>query len=420
MSGKVCIAFAQGCPRSFMDTAVLSSYFEANGWTVTSDPIEAHMILVGTCGFSELCEEVSVNLLSTIVKKNPEATLVAFGCLPGINKEILTEHFQVIPLVRSALNRLDEIIDARIPMSEIMDVNVFDQYAERATSIFTPQERAQAVKNGSKLLRATELAARLSPCPILEYPTDGPTFNIRIAHGCMSECTYCAIRRAVGTVRSKPLTDVMSEFTTGLSDGYKTFRLIAEDVGAYGQDMQISIVDLLQAIFKHKEDFVLSWDDLHPRWLLQYFKELRPLLAENAYRIGHIGIPVQSGSDRILRMMKREYTANQLLDCLSKLRESCPDLRIDTHFLIGFPGETSRDFAETLRLLERIHFYRAMVFVYTDRPKTESADMPGKVSTLTKCRRLWQFRMKIRALTKTKDLELRKVQDTDSFRSKIQ
>ena len=402
MSKKACIAFAEGCPRSYIDTAVLYKYFEANGWEITQDPSQADMVLVGTCAFSKLSEEISVNLFSSIAKRSQKAKLFAFGCLPGINKSVLLKRFDAVPIMRSELNKLDDVIDAEVQMSEITDVNILNGYVSQAMEVFTPDERKRAIDKGSLLLRATHFASCRSPYPELAHESNGrEIYNIRVGHGCLSKCSYCAIRKALGDMQSKPLDKIEQEFSNGLANGHKRFSLIAEDVGAYGQDIRMNIVGLLKMLFSYKDNFILSWDDFNPRWLLQYSSELIPLLSDNQHRIGHIGLPVQSGSDRILHLMKREYRSGDLLDCLSDIRIACPEIQIDTHFILGFPGESSYDFNQTLHFLEKIKFYRALPFVYTDRPGTESINMPGKVSTAVKVWRFWQFRKKATSIIKS-------------------
>ena len=384
-----------------MDAGLLFRYFEANGWALTSDAGQADLLLIGTCGFSQDVEETCLDLVSQVMKRvKPSATVVAFGCLPGINESALTSRFRIVPLVRSKLSKLDEIIGARVPIGEVDEVNVIDDYVDRARNVFSPSDRLRVRLKPSLRNTAMTLASWLTRYRVFSQWDESQTdqFNIRVAAGCLSECSYCAIRHALGPVRSKPLDAVKQEFEAGLRSGHTRFRLIAEDVGVYGHDCDSTVIDLLTMLFDHAGDFKLSWDDFQPEWLLRYSAGLIPLLSRNAGRLGYIAFPIQSGSDRILRMMKRNYSAGDVANCLRVLQDACPGLLIDTHIMIGFPGESREDFAQTLGLLEQVRFRRPLPFVYTDRPGTEASEMPNKVSLFVKAVRLCQFRRKIAAL----------------------
>ena len=204
-------------------------------------------------------------------------------------------------------------------------------------------------------------------------------FELRIATGCNGSCTYCAIKTATGSLKSKPLDRILSEFENGLSKGYKVFRLIAEDVGAYGQDNGTNIVDLLSGLFRNKQKFQLIFDDFSPKWLIMYFPDLFQIITKHSNRFGYVGLPIQSGSEKILSLMKRDYTAEDAKKCMLALKKACPELHIHTHVLIGFPGEDEEDFLGTIEYLRDVPFDRVAIYKYSDRPNTPASKSAEKV-----------------------------------------
>ena len=209
------------------------------------------------------------------------------------------------------------------------------------------------------------------------------TYFIRIARGCAEECTYCAIRFATGLLRSKSPQDILTEFDAGLKQGYKRFELVADDIGPYGQDIGTDCVELLKCLFDRPQDFQLVLTDVNPRYMIRYKSRIIDLLRANRDRVQLLRVPIQSGSDRILELMRRKYTSAEVVDCLGCLRQAAAAIPLDTHVLIGFPGETDQDFQQTLDLLKAVRFDSIQVYRYADRPKTLASTMPDKVPEKT-------------------------------------
>ena len=389
---KVCIAVASGCPRSFLNTGVLFKYFEANGWSITSDFRQADLVLFAGCGVDETAEIKSFNLLRAAKRRTrPGAKYVIYGCLAGMFSETLESQYNAQTITVDSITKLDSIINAKISISEISGPNDIDEPLQKAWKCFSRFQR----------LRARQW---ISPPPwrwprrsykklvekfLKEAPTSGVrTFNIQIGTGCLSQCTYCGIRFAIGTLRSKHLEDIVCEFEKGLAAGYEWFRLVCGDVGAYGQDINSNLVELLKALLNQPGTFHLDLVDVNPRWLLPYKYEFVELLSHNTERIPLLTVPVQSGSDRILRLMRREHCASDVIDFLRLLKDRCPKINLSTQIIVGFSGETEDDFSDTIDLIRSVNFDRVQVFRYADRPKTEAALMPGKIPIQVKLTRL--------------------------------
>ena len=391
-----CVAFAVGCPRNQVDTAWLSTYFRANGWKLTHCVKDADLIVVATCGFSAHVEDESIRLLSLLDKKRrKDSRLLVVGCLAGINAARVHEQFDATAIPPANIDQLDTMIGAKIALKDIPPVNCIEPRILAAKGSWSVQEmypnmsgfaafRHQIKRTACSLLSrvGTERFAMRTVRRFNRKTEDGPAdpiFYIRVARGCLEECSYCAIRHAAGSLRSKPLKDILAEFDLGLAQRYKTFEILAEDIGPYGLDIGSNCVELFEQLFSRQGTFKLIVTDLNVRYLIRYTPALSDVLASHTDRIRVLKVPVQSGSDRILESMKRCYTNAEMKTSLTYLREKAPTLALSTHVLVGFPGETDEDFENTLDLLRSVRFDRIMVYSYTDRPNTSASALTDKV-----------------------------------------
>jgi len=300
--------------------------------------------------------------------------LVVMGCIAGISGDRLRERFDAVIIPPSRMADFDALIGASMPIGDAPDPNAIDPIIERASRSFKYTD----LKPGDAARRfvRTTLAKRGLRDWMAEhgrvisesYAQPGVQhFSLRVARGCLSECTYCAIRIASGPLRSKPLADVLGEFDIGL-------------------------VALLSAILERPGSYSLTMNDFNVGWLSRYQERIVPLLADHASRIAHMAIPTQSGSDRVLTLMKRGNTAAGAKAALVSLRQAAPGLQMSTHVLVGFPGETDEDFQQTIDLLGAARFNRIDVFAYSDRPGTPASTMPSRVANRVVASRIRQVR----------------------------
>ncbi len=389
----VCIAYANGCPRSRMGAARLFRYFEVNGRSLTQDIGKADLVLVSTCGVNQRAENKSIRLLSIANRKRRrDSHFVVLGCLAGINKEMLLEKFNATLITPTAMADLDEFINARVKLSTVKEPNLVEPLIDKSQRSFSILHRVISEFEPSRVF-----LHRMLDClkPKKSECVKEDAFSIRILTGCLGACTYCAIKFAEGPLVSKPMEAILTEFDAGLACGNKNFRLIGTDVGAYGQGIGTDIVALLRSLLTRRQAYVIHLPEFHPRWFVRYQPELIALFAGARDKIGSIILPIESGSDRILRLMAREYTAAEAKGSLLRLRASLPGVEIFTHVLVGFPGESDDDFDQTIRLFREAPFDEVAVYKYEARPRTEAEQMPGKVPDRVKhlrvCRLLKQF-----------------------------
>ena len=397
------VAIAGGCIRSQMDLSRVVSYLRMNGWSVTEDVRSADLMVVCGCGFTNEAEALSLSYLDSLVKQTrPGTRVVALGCLAGIGPSAAFDALGAIPFTRSRLAELDGLILADTPFASVPDANLLEDAVLSGRESISKGAHLKAWASYPKNLPLYVLLAlrdTLWGSERRKHAEQGGIFRIRVATGCSSSCTYCAIRLAVGEIRSKPLAQIEDEFEAGLARGFTRFELVGEDIGAYGQDSDSCVADLLEALFSREGDFQIEWGDFGPTWLIRYFPRLLPLMRANADKLRFAAFPIQSGSDRVLQAMGRDYRAADVLECLTSLKREVPGLRLGTHIMVGFPGETKEDFRQTIRFVRSAPFDMVQPYVFSPRTGTVAAGLPDSVGGLTKQARVWAFRIR-RRLTK--------------------
>jgi tRNA-2-methylthio-N6-dimethylallyladenosine synthase len=393
-----CVALPLRCPRSKKDAVLLIEFLRSNHLDITSDIRKADLIFVGTCGVNSFEEEKSFEYLSIVYKKKKKnARLIVYGCLPGISFERIVKNFDVYIIEYQYLHKIEELINAKCKLSEILEPITEEHLEAKLLNLSSPFNSIYLkFKSFYKFPRRTFSRILVGRGPNHLYQNYKKVLDLRISTGCSGNCTFCGIKLAAGCHISKPLEKVLSEFKFGLQQGYKVFRLIACDVGSYGQDLEINICQLLEELFKNREEFTLVWDEFNPKWLITYYFRLSQIFKEYSNKIGYGGFPVQSGSERIIRLMKRGYTVQDVKKCLTEIRRVTPRMKLTTHVLIGFPTEKIEDFEATLNFLKTIRFEQFLIHKYDDRPGIEASLMQEKVKESLKHKRIRHLRREFR------------------------
>jgi tRNA A37 methylthiotransferase MiaB len=391
MMKKVCVSFGTGCPRAMLDAAVIIEYFSKNELGLTSNLAESDIIIASLCGVTARAEHINLKLLSFIDKKRrAEALIIVTGCLAGIDKEKLLEISNVLPISRAQFDKFDDLIGANIKINEIPYPNDLRSYSNYLYSSLSKSERflAKFKISGENVCKLVN-SAQSYITPLSEpKPSGKGDFLIKVVDGCLSQCTYCALKLGAGEFRSRKLDDIITDMQKGISQGYKNYRLIGEDCGAYGQDIGLSVIDLLRGLTLFKGEYQIFIDDFSPIWLIKYQEELIDIFSKNNNKFGFIGIPIQSGNDRILNLMNRGYSALDVEKSLVSIRREVPNIRIRTHVIVGFPTETEKEFNNTISLLKLVDFDRVAIYKYTDRPNTIASTYTGKISEFVITKRI--------------------------------
>lgn len=391
---KKCYVFSAGCIRRGLDTIHIQRYLQANDWILTRNMRQADLIVIATCGVVKLNE---INSLRAVQKasqvKSKSARIVVTGCLPKINPAEIRKLGDFIFVPTGELSKFDSVIQVRIPFAQVGAPDSITDNKD-ITNYLVARSFCRRSKPYKWLfhrfsMNGPFLTASVAGNKSIEYVKSlvtrvprrkvVPYFNIRIAEGCMSDCTYCATKFATGRLKSRPLEKIIAEFRDGLQKGYKVFQLIAEDTGCYGLDIGGSLAELLRQLFAIEGKYKLVIIDCCPQWLVEQHDELMPVLIRNQDKLKEIFVPLQSGSDRMLKLMSRQYEAESVRKVLQELKDRAPGIAIRTSFLIGFPGETEDDFDATKAFIGAVKFDEVTINRYEDRPGTESSMMHGKI-----------------------------------------
>ena len=352
-----------GCPRRAVDSQKIADYLETNNLKYTQEVEQADLIIVSTCAALKSREDLSKTAVTWYLEqKRQDAKIVVAGCLGKINPEVKKEFNDVAFISPREIDHLDDLITAKVPFKDIPDPNQIGSFP------LFPDKRERQAKD-DRLNKRLDLSIDKEDL-----------FTLRIATGCLGNCSYCAVKFAVGQLESKPLDTIVTEFKSGLDQGFKQFVLIAGDVGCYGVDIGISVVELLGALFAVEGSYKVIIKEFNAQWVVKYFDDLLDLFKQHYQKIDYIVIPVQSGSNRMLRLMKRPYTIEDVKKYLNIIKTEVPGLQISTHIMVGFPGETAEDFKESIDFIREYEFPFVDIYAYDDRPNTAASQMDGKIA----------------------------------------
>ncbi len=368
---------ALGCPRRGIDSQKIFNYLASNGYSFSEDYRHANLIVISTCAFVKDRENQSIQALNYYRdNRHDNSKIVVAGCLSKISPDMIKDYKDIDFLSPRELDHFDDLIGADIKFRDIPEPNKIYNHPLLYDFAATEPQRMKP-----------KLNVRLDSA----YDRDD-LFTIRLARGCLGNCSYCAIKFAAGTLESKPIGEILLEFKEGLSQGHRLFTLIAGDTGCYGIDIGTSAVALLEEIFKVDGAYKLIIKEFNAQWLIKYQCELETLLTTNFDKIDYIIVPVQSASDKILRLMQRPYKIENVKSCLRSLKNNIPKLNITTHIMAGFPGETEKDFQKSVDFIREFAFPYVDIYGYEDRPRTQASKLKGKIPQEVIDRRIKKLR----------------------------
>ncbi len=359
-----------GCQMNEYDSARMAEGLGvACGLEVVETPEEADVLLLNTCSVREKAQEKVFSQLGMwrpLKEKNPKVIIGVGGCVAS---------------------QEGEAIQARAPF---VDIVFGPQTLHRL-----PEMLGEVVAHRSKVVDVTfpeiEKFDRLP-----EQKAEGPTAYVSIMEGCSKYCTFCVVPYTRGEEVSRPFDDVIADVANLAAQGVREVNLLGQNVNAYRGVMHDGeIADL--ALLIHYIAAIEGIDRI--RYTTSHPVELSDSLIE-AYGevpelVSFLHLPVQSGADRILTLMKRGHTALEYKSKIRRLREQRPDITISSDFIVGFPGETDEDFEGTMKLIEEVGFDHSFSFIYSPRPGTPAADLPDDVPLEVKKARLARLQAKI-------------------------
>jgi len=364
-----------GCQMNERDSEIIEQLLAQEGYVPTGTAEGADVILINTCSIREKAEQKVFSLLGQLREekaRNPSLLLGVTGCVAQQEGEQIRDRMPHVDLIvgTQQIYRLPEMLD---------------RLCQRMTTreIATNLEATFAIPPFQKLL------INSSPSP----SANGFRRFVTIMQGCNNYCSYCVVPGTRGREISRPMNDIVEEVEILVSQGIKEITLLGQNVNSYGMtnevaDVPVNFPSLLKRVASVQGLRRLRFTTSNPKDLSE---ELMRCFAEIEILCPHFHLPVQSGSDAVLRRMNRKYTVATYLEKVTALRRFRPDIALATDIIVGFPGETEADFQATLDLLTTLRFHSSFSFKYSDRPHTRSADFTDKITEDIKSRRLLEF-----------------------------
>jgi tRNA A37 methylthiotransferase MiaB len=390
---KSAFVISNGCHECFLDAALVQRYLrEKHGLLLADDIAAADVIILLGCAVMQPKEEQSRELIRIACERKKEnSQLIVSGCVAKVRPEVAAQFNQSYDSLATEIGNLIGLrgeyktYQANFPYQPYRG-HKKDLLGSVANHVRQKSLKAATENNGNFYSWLVRYFSKPIISALSQYKDfieskidvwDTETYTIKISTGCRGNCSYCSIKKARGSIRSKPIENVLEEFKIGLQKGYSSFALIGTDIGDYGKDQGKDLLDLLKILVQRPEKFQLRLRNVNPRWIIRVGSEFHSLLRSG--KIKYMESPIQSASNRILQLMRRGYRAEDFLDTIRQIKSVCPSLFIKTQVIVGFPSETDEDFRKQLDLFRTRNFDYIDVFRYSDRPDAAASSIPGKI-----------------------------------------
>ena len=344
-----------GCQQNEADSERIRGYLSQMGYGFTDQEEEAQIIVLNTCAIREHAEQRVFGNLGALVhakRNHPGQIICVCGCMAQEKhvSERIKQSFRHVDLVFGphALWRFPELL--------------WRIHTRRGRIFDTPDE-AGSIAEGIPVRREGKVKAWVS-----------------IMYGCNNFCSYCIVPYVRGRERSRQPEDILAEVRQLAAEGYKDITLLGQNVNSYGKDLGREGVDfawLLEQVNAVPGDFLIRFMTSHPK---DASERLFDVMARCEKVAPHLHLPFQSGNDRVLKAMNRGYTREHYLGLIAALRQRIPDIVLTSDIIVGFPGETTEEFEDTLKVLEAVRFDALFTFIYSPREGTPAASMPDPMS----------------------------------------
>ena len=366
--GKKYFIYTYGCQANHRDQEIMSGLLEKAGFSQGFSENDADLVILNTCAVRENAEKKVFGKIGDLVhlkRNNPDALIGVCGCMVQQKHiiEYINEKFKHVDLIfgthniTDLLDMLNEVVTKRIRLIDVKSIP--GDIVENLPSVRESKFKA----------------------------------FVNISYGCDKFCTYCIVPYTRGKERSRKMGDILNEVQELKNNGYKEVTLLGQNVNAYGKDFNdgTTFAKLLEEVAKigiPRVRFLTS----HP-W--DFSSELIDVIAKYDNIMKYIHLPVQSGSDEILRLMGRRYTRKQYIALAKEIKTKIPDVALTTDIIVGFPNETYEQFLDTVSLCREVHYDSAFTFIYSPRNNTPAAKITDNVSGTEKVKR---FKELVKAL----------------------
>ena len=338
-----------GCQQNESDSEKLGGMAECMGYSLTDKPEDAYLIIVNTCAIREHAEKRALSLVGQykhIKQSRPDMIIAVCGCMTAQEHRVeqIRKSYPYVDLLfgTSSIHRFPELL-------------------------------SQKIKKGKRVLFAGELENMVAE-DIPVHRESSYRAWVSAMYGCNNFCSYCIVPYVRGRERSRRKEHIVAEVRELVEQGYKDITLLGQNVNSYGKDMgaEYDFADLLAEIDGIEGDYLIHFMTSHPK---DASRKLIDVMASSQHVARHFHLPMQSGSDSVLRTMNRRYDLEKYLGIVDYIREKMPDATVTSDIIVGFPGETEEDFEDTLRAIRRVGFDMIYSFIYSPRKGTPAYDM---------------------------------------------
>lgn len=348
---KYCVV-TYGCQMNLHESEKISGILSGMGMSAVNEPENADVVVFNTCCIRDTAERRAlgnIGKMKELKKKNKSLLIVVTGCMTQQNgfAENMKERYQYVDVILGTHNISDLENQIRIRLEKkkrVAAVLDTDGYIDDET---TPVTR-----------------------------TSFPNAWVNINYGCNNFCTYCIVPYVRGRERSRDMKSIISECEKLINDGYKEITLLGQNVNSYGNDVpdeNVNFANLLREVAKIDGKFRIRFMTSHPKDLTE---DVVKAIRDNDKICNNIHLPIQAGSNSVLKNMNRRYTREHYLGLIDMIRRYLPDCGITTDIMVGFPYETEEDFLDTMDIVEKVRFSTAFTFIYSVRKGTKAAEMP--------------------------------------------
>jgi tRNA-2-methylthio-N6-dimethylallyladenosine synthase len=349
---KKYLIITYGCQMNLHESEKIAGILTDLGYVETKSEADADVIVFNTCCIRENAEdraEGNIGALKQLKNKKRELIIAVGGCMTQQKNyaKTLYEKFPFIDIIFGTHN-LEKFKE------------LFTKKLSQKKSVISVDEKEGPIIEGTPKTR-----------------TSFPNAWVNITYGCNNFCTYCIVPYVRGRERSRKPEDIIKECRELVAEGYKEITLLGQNVNSYGNDLgNVDFAELIEKVSEIEGDFRLRFMTNHPK---DFSEKLIKAISNSKKTARSVHLPIQAGSNRILKIMNRKYTREDYLEKVALLRKYMPDVAITTDIMVSFPTETEEDFEQTMDLVKKVQFAGAFTFIYSKRKGTPAAVMDGQI-----------------------------------------
>ena len=362
-----------GCRATQADGAAIEQQLRAQGLARASISAEAEVVVLNTCTVTAAADQDARAAIRRIHRHNPNCQILVTGCYA----QRAPEETASLPGVRWVVGN-----SHKHQVAEIVAKGIACNGLVRPGSSFIPLGSVRSQSPVTSILEDIFAHTELMAAPVFDALSERTRPNLKVQDGCNNRCSFCVIPSVRGRSRSLPLEDVIRQINQLVESGYREVVISGINLGRWGRDLRpkARFEGLVEAILQDTDFQRLRLSSIEP---MDWSDELIRLVAESPRIAKHAHVPMQSGSDTVLRRMHRKYRPWHYQEKIEKIRTAMPNAAIGADVMVGFPGETEFEFEQTRRMVEELPFTYLHVFTYSSRPGTPATTMPNQVPVRT-------------------------------------